>query len=122
MALRFFADHCVPRAVQTSLASAGHEVLALKDHLPTDAPDPSVIAKAQELDAVLLSVNGDFMDIVTYPPADYKGIIGLQVRNHPEVLPEIVRKLLEYLTAHPDPAHYEGKLFLVEPHRIRVRT
>ena len=41
-----------------------------------------MISKAQELDSVLLSLNGDFADIVAYPPANYKGIIALQVGNH----------------------------------------
>jgi predicted nuclease of predicted toxin-antitoxin system len=84
MPLRFFADHCVPNSVGVALSGAGHEVHRLRDHLPTDSPDPDVIAKAQDLDAILVSLNGDFADIVTYPPAAYRGIVSLQVRNHPE--------------------------------------
>jgi hypothetical protein len=34
-----------------------------------------VIAKAQKLDSILLSLNGDFADIVTYPPKSYQGIV-----------------------------------------------
>jgi len=36
--------------------------------MPTDSPDSIVLSKAQQLDAVLVSLNGDFADIVTYPP------------------------------------------------------
>lgn len=121
MALRLFADHCVSNSIITSLVDDGHTVFRLRDHLATDAPDPEVIARAQDLDAILLSLNGDFADIVSYPPAQYKGIIALQMRNHPEVTPQVVSKLKEYLAAQPDAAHYAGKLLLVEPHRIRVR-
>ena len=60
-------------------------------------------------------------DIVTYPPLNYRGIIALQVRNHPEVIPAIMQRLLDYLAAHPDMSSYEGQLLLVEAHRIRVR-
>jgi phosphoribosylaminoimidazole (AIR) synthetase len=49
MALRFFADHCVSNFIADSLAAAGHEVLRLKDYLPVESPDSTVIAKAQEL-------------------------------------------------------------------------
>lgn len=122
MPMRFFADHCVPTSVGEALAADGHEVLLLREQLQTNAPDPEVIAKAQELNAVLVSLNGDFGDIVTYPPAQYQGIIGLQVRNHPESLVPIVARLKEYLTAWPDAAHYAGKLLIVESHRIRVRS
>ncbi len=81
MSLRFFADHCVPNSVIQMLQEAGHEALRLRDHIPPDSSDQLVILKTQEIDAILLSLNGDFADIVTYPPARYKGIVALQVRN-----------------------------------------
>lgn len=93
----------------------------LREHLPRSSPDPEVIAKAQDLDAILVSVNGDFSDIVAYPPRSYGGIIGLQVKNHPEVIPQILSRLGDYLVSHPGQDHYRGKLLLVEPHRIRIR-
>jgi hypothetical protein len=58
---------------------------------------------------------------MTYPPRGYKGIIALQVRNHPRAIFEIVDRLIIYLSSHPEISHYKGKLFLVEAHRIRIR-
>lgn len=121
MPIRFFADHCVPTSACAALRDAGHEVLILRDHLPTNATDPEVITAAQDHAAVLLTLNGDFSDIVTYPPGDYLGIVALQLRNHPEVLGQILTRLIEYIEAHPEPEHFGGKLLLVEAHRIRVR-
>jgi predicted nuclease of predicted toxin-antitoxin system len=121
MGLRFFADHCVSNAIISTLRDAGHEILRLRDHIPVESPDPVVIAKAQQLDTLLLSLNGDFADIVTYPPARYQGIVALQVRNHPEIIPQLMVRFLEFLAAHADRAYYRGKLLLVEVHRIRVR-
>ena len=121
MSLRFFTDHCVPISVVEALQGAGHEVLILKQHIANNSHDADVIAKAQEIDAILVSLNGDFSDIVTYPPSKFHGIIALQVRNHPEAIPAILRRLTNYLEAHRDQQHYTGQLFLVEPHRIRIR-
>ncbi|MBI5756749.1 MAG: DUF5615 family PIN-like protein [Nitrospirae bacterium] len=121
MRLRFFADHCISNLVIQMLRDAGHEVLRLRDYIPTDSADSDVILKAQELDSILISLNGDFSDIVTYPPANYKGIIALQVRNHPEIIPPLMTRLRDYLSAHPDMDYYKGKLLLAEVHRIRVR-
>ena len=121
MSLRFFTNHCVPNSVIQALRDAGHEVFILKERIPRDSDDPIVIKEAQELDAILVSLNGDFADIVTYPPSNYKGIIALQVRNHPEVIPGLMRRLVNYLSAHPEMNDYKGRLFLVEAHRIRVR-
>ncbi len=122
MSLRLFADHCISNLIIQLLQDAGHEVLRLKDYINTESDDPVVISKAVELDSILISLNGDFADIVTYPPVNYKGIISLQLRNHPEVLPQLITRLKDYLTAHPDMNDYKGKLILVEIHRIRVRS
>ena len=121
MSLRFLADHCVPNLVIQTLQNAGHEVLRLRDYMSADSPDQLVITRAQHLNAILLSLNGDFTDIVTYPPARYKGILALQVRNHPEIIPQLLRRLTEYLSSHSKMEDYMGKLMLAEAHRIRMR-
>jgi predicted nuclease of predicted toxin-antitoxin system len=121
MSLRFFADHCVPTSVIQALRDAEHSVFLLRDHVATDSEDGMVITKAQELEAILVSLNDDFSDIVTFPPSRFKGIVAIQVRNHPEAIPAIIRRLMSYLSAHVDQEDYAGKLFLVEGHRIRIR-
>jgi predicted nuclease of predicted toxin-antitoxin system len=121
MALRFLADHCISNSIVQALRDANHDVQRLRDVLPVESPDPTVIAKAQDLDSILLSLNGDFADIVAYPPASYKGIIAIQVRNHPEILPKVMARLVEYLHSQPAMAHYRGKLLVVEIDRIRIR-
>jgi hypothetical protein len=121
MSLRFFADHCISNAIIEHLRSHGHEVLRLREHIDHDSPDPEVIAKAQQMDAILVSLNGDFADIVTYPPARYRGIIALDVHDHPEVIPALLSRISAYIALHPESEHYRGKLLVVEPHRIRVR-
>lgn len=86
MALRSLADHCISNFIVQTLRDAKYEVFRLRDLLPADSTDAVVIAKAQEVDAILLSLNGDFADIVTYPSEKYKGIVALQMRNHSEIL------------------------------------
>ena len=122
MSLSFFTDHCVPNSVIRALQNLGHEVFRLRDHILVDSPDDIVIAKAQELNCVLVSLDGDFADIVTYPPASYKGIIAIQVRNHPEVIPQLLDRLMTYLSSHTNKEHYTGKLLVVDVHRIRSRV
>ena len=70
MGLRFFADHCIPNSVIQGLLDAGHEVLRLRDFIPIESTDPIVIAAAQELDSILISLNGDFTDRLNYPPGN----------------------------------------------------
>ena len=120
--MKLFLDHCVPNRVGQMLAAAGHEVVPLRECLPTDSADPLVLQKSEEVDAVLVSLNGDFADITAYPPANHRGLIALQVRNRPETVAPITERLLSYLRRHPDRREMDGKLLLVEAHRIRVRT
>ena len=121
MALRFFADHCISNFIIKTLQEAGNEVFRLRDYISTDSADQIVISKAQQLDSILISLNGDFADIVSYPPAKYRGIISLQVKNHPEIIPQIITRLNGYLCSYPSMNHYKGKLFVVEVHRIRIQ-
>lgn len=121
MSLRFFIDHCVPDSIIRALRGAGHEVLRLRDFIPCNSPDSVVIGKAQELDCILVSLNGDFADIITYPPSEYKGVIALQIKNHPEIIPLLMETLTAYLSRHSDAGYYSAKLFIVEVHRIRIR-
>ena len=72
--LRFFADHCIANSVVESLQRNGHDLIRLGDILPTSAPDIEVIRAAPSERAILLTLNGDFADIVAYPPADYGGV------------------------------------------------
>jgi predicted nuclease of predicted toxin-antitoxin system len=97
-------------------------VSAVHEHLPANSPDPVVIAKAQELHAVLLSLNGDFSDIVAFPPKRYRGIVAIQLHNHPENIPAVVRIFTSFLEQQTDGHFFEGKLAIVEAHRIRLRA
>ena len=121
MSLRFFSDQCVPAEITEILRRHGHEVTVLRDVLPIRSLDPAVIAKAQELGAILLSLNGDFADIVAYPPASYLGIVAIQLHNHPEIIPQLMERLVAYLGNQPGQEFYHRKLFLVESHRVRIR-
>ena len=101
MSLRFLSDQCVPAEITNILRGHGHRVTLLREVLPIRAVDLVVIAKAQELGAILLSLNGDFADIVAYPPASYLGIVAIQLHNHPEIIPALMTRLAAFLDGHP---------------------
>lgn len=87
MSLHFLSDQCVTAEITGTLRRGGHRTILLREVLPIRSPDPAVIAKAREMGAILISLNGDFADIVTYPPANYLGIVAIQLHNHPEIIP-----------------------------------
>jgi predicted nuclease of predicted toxin-antitoxin system len=121
MSLLFFSDQCVPREITEQLKAAEFSVVVLRDVMPIRSPDPEVIAEAQKRDAILVSLNGDFSDIIVYPPSAYGGIIAIQLHNHPETIPTLMANLVRFIRANKERDFYRGRLFIVEPHRIRIR-
>jgi predicted nuclease of predicted toxin-antitoxin system len=70
-------DHCTPRQ---------------------DASDAEVIALAQGLDAVLLTIDLDFANILNYPPEDYAGILVIRYQASEEAaIDTALRQALEDL-------------------------
>lgn len=121
MSVRLFRDQCVPAEISDTLRLAGHEVTLLRDVLPIRSIDPIIIGQAKKLDAALVSLNGDFSDIVAYPTADFRGIVAIQLHNRPEIIPQLMKRLTSFLAANPAQDFYHGKLLIVEVHRIRIR-
>ena len=58
--LKVFVDQCVPDSAGRVFGGRGHDVTFLREVLATDSPDLLVAAVAQDNDAILLSLDGDF--------------------------------------------------------------
>ena len=57
--LRFFFDNDVPDDAAEVCRKAGHEVIFMRDKLPTDAPDIVVAVAAELEDAILVCFDKD---------------------------------------------------------------
>ena len=67
--MRFPLDHDVPDDLSYLLKQLGHEVLLLREVLPSDSPDEDVLGIAHDLGCVLLSCNrDDFLALSTHRP------------------------------------------------------
>jgi len=58
--LLVFLDHCVPDSVAEVFEKYGHNVVFLREWLPTDSPDQLVAAVSENEGAVLVSVDADY--------------------------------------------------------------
>lgn len=93
-------DHCVPGKFKTLLESWDCTASLLKEHIKSDSSDADVLALAQHLDAVLLTVDMDFANILNYPPQNYQGIIVKRYQIEDEiVLSDTLKKVIEDCTA-----------------------
>ena len=111
-------DNCVPRRYLRLLRGWGYDAALLSDHIPADAPDPDVIALAGQLDAVLLTVDLDFANILDYPPENYGGIAVMRYQIADEnALDETLKSALADLYRDG----LRAVLVIVSPGRYRVR-
>lgn len=70
--MHFILDENVPVAVAEMLTRHGHVAEFIRDYVPPGAPDPLVATVAQELNAVLVSFDGDFQTIAPRVPHGHR--------------------------------------------------
>jgi predicted nuclease of predicted toxin-antitoxin system len=111
-------DHCVPRRYQRILREWGYVCTLVTDYIAADATDLEVIALAQKLDAVLVTIDLDFANILNYPPGNYNGIIVIRHNAGDEA--ELDKTLWQALTdLYQD--ELRGTLIVIAPYRYRLR-
>ena len=101
----FVLDENVPVSVSDMLIGHGHSARFVREYIPEGSPDPLVATVAQEINATLISFDGDFEKIAPRIP---KGARGRFKR-----LCRIWMQCSEYQSAD----RLEGALSLVESER-----
>jgi predicted nuclease of predicted toxin-antitoxin system len=116
--MRFKVDENLPIEVAEVLQQAGHDATTvLQQHL--GGSDDARLAALCQLDSrVLVTLDMDFADIRNYPPAEFPGLVVLRLRQQdkPYVM-DVFMHLIQALGKEP----IEGRLWIVEENRIRIR-
>ena len=117
--MNFKVDEDLPIEGAQLFSQAGHSVsTALQEGLG-GATDQSISGAALREGRILVTLDTGFADIRTYPPAEFPGLIVLRLRRQdkPHVL-DVFGRVLARLQDEP----IQGKLWIVEERRIRVRS
>ena len=118
MPARFKLDENLPRDTEALLRKAGHDVHTVLDEHLGGNPDPRVFGASRADDRILVTFDLDFSDIRRYPPASHKGIWVL--RPHTQSIDSTLALLKGALVVlETEPAH--GRLWIIEPERVRIR-
>ncbi len=117
--MRFKTDENIPLEAVDLLRAAGHDALSVFDESLAGRPDDHIASVCRQEDRTLITLDLDFSDIRTYPPADYPGLIVLRLaRQSVPAVTRVLRRLLEVLATR----NCAGQLWIVERDRIRVRS
>lgn len=117
--LRIVIDEDMPRSTGVMLADLGHEVFDIRDHGLRGAADDAVFRFTQAQQAVLLTGDIGFGNILKFPIGSHRGII---LTRFPNDLPisALNQRLIDAL--HDiEQEDIDGKLVVVELKKIRIR-
>jgi predicted nuclease of predicted toxin-antitoxin system len=118
--MRFLVDANLPRSTALVLRRLGHDVEDVRDVLPGGAEDETVASHAQRRGRALVTRDFDFADIRNYPPAEYAGLVVLDLPE--DATAALVNRTLESFARNSAIlARLPGRLAIVESWRIRLR-
>jgi predicted nuclease of predicted toxin-antitoxin system len=116
--MKFKCDENLHSDAADLLRQHGHDALTVDEQGLRGSAD-SVLAQVCEVEArALVTLDLDFSDVRTYPPARFAGIIVLRLsdQSRPSVL-GVIRRLIPLLDTEP----LVGHLWIVDEHRVRIR-
>jgi len=115
--LRFVADECVSSQTVRLLKDLGFDVETIQELGKQGAEDDEVFRVAQEKEAILITYDKGFGNVLRYAPESHHGVVILKVRNS-ESLRGCHRVLEKLLEAEVD---FKGILFIIDENKYRKR-
>ena len=118
--MRFLLDANMPRSAVGAVQRLGHEAVDVREIGLGGAEDKHIAAYVQQHDLVLITRDFDFSDIRNYPPAEFAGIIVLELPD--DAVAATVVKIMESFLSQPQLlSQLAGRLAIVELWRVRLR-
>jgi predicted nuclease of predicted toxin-antitoxin system len=118
--MRFLLDANMPRSALGAVQRLGHEAVDIRDVGLGGANDAQVATYAREHQLVLITRDFDFSDIRNYPPAEFVGIVVLELPDD-AVATTVVRVTESFLSQPQLLSQLAGRLAIVESWRVRFR-
>ncbi|HOF86710.1 MAG TPA: DUF5615 family PIN-like protein [Armatimonadota bacterium] len=111
-------DQNVPVEVADILQDAGFDAITVYQQQLSGIEDDGLITIVNSEERALLTLDLDFSDIRTYPPAKYHGIIVLRPANQTKsAVLSLIGRLIDILRSE----RVEQRLWIVERNRVRIR-
>jgi len=115
--MRFKIDENLPIETAQLLTQANHDATTVIEQRMGGGSDPNLVAVCKSEGRALITLDLDFADIRTYPPAEYPGLVVLrpvsQAKSH-------VQKLLQAVIDRMANEPLAGKLWVVDLTGIRI--
>lgn len=117
--MRFKVDENLPIDVAEILRANNHDAMTIFDQEMVGRPDPKVASVCRAEERALVTLDLDFSDIRTYPPAEHAGIIILRPRTQSK--PDVLALLGRLLPLLGGGEQLSGNLWIVQENGVRIR-
>ena len=118
--MRFLIDANMPRSTVELLKRHDHEAVDVRDIGMAGASDGDIAAYAQQNRLALVTRDFDFADIRNYPPAQYAGLLVLELPD--DAVATFVLRVMESFVSQKELVEaLSGRLAILEPARVRLR-
>lgn len=114
--MRLLLDENIPRSLFEHLIAQGHDVVSVAVRM-SGATDREVLQFATQEERVLVTVDQDFANILTFPQFTHAGILFLRSRV---INPVVIKQLLDGALATVAPNRIYGRLVVVSSRHIRI--
>lgn len=116
--MKFKIDQNLPIEAADLLTAAGYDAIAVYQQSLGGAPDERIVEVCQDEDRILITADLDLSDIRRYPPSRAPGYMVLRSpRQSKQALLDLMAKTIPMLALRP----IDGRLWIVEPDRLRIR-
>lgn len=117
--MKFKIDENLPKEMGVFFRDVGLDALSVGEQQGSGTDDQEIYAVCQRERRVLITLDVGFANIQNYPPGQSAGVIVLRLteQSRSAVL-SVIRPLISLLEQEP----IEGRLWIVDERRIRVRS
>ena len=115
---KLLADECTFGTTVRLMREMDFEVIRIQELGMSGSPDSKVYTKSQKLEAILITNDHGFADVLSSPPSTHNGIILLKMMPDPVVV-QSVHKVLKSLLQNE--VQYKGVLYIVDRNKYRKR-
>ena len=115
--MRFKLDQNLDRVIGEPLIEGGHDLKTAEEQSLQRADDLTVVGVCRAEHRCLITADMGFAQIIDYPPDQYAGLIVLW---HPRPTRSAMRALVEQVRVACKEESPVGRLWIVEPRRIRI--
>ena len=116
---KFLIDEDMPRSTARALRGKGYEAVDVRDCGLKGKKDDEVFAYARQIEAVLITGDMGFANIIHFPVGSHKGIVVAHYPN--EVSPAEINKQILAAFESIHETDFDGNLIMLDPGRMRIR-